>query len=51
MSKVTLSVTVSRCSTSGALTLSTIVNGSLVRRRYIGYSRRDAIALFRSELS
>jgi len=46
-----LPVTVERCPTSGALTLSAIVDGSIVRRRYIGYSRRDAVSLFRSELS
>lgn len=47
----TLSIIVDRCSVSGTLTLSTRINGDLVRRRYIGYTRREALASFRAELS
>ena len=44
-------VTVTRCSVSGTLTLSAIIEGHLVTRRYIGYTRRAAISLFRSHVS
>lgn len=34
---------------SGAWRVSDIVNGYLMTRQYFGYSKRDAIALFREE--
>ena len=36
---------------SGAVIVSDIVGGYLVARTYYGYTRREAVALFRRELS
>ena len=42
---------VSRLYPSGAWEVSDIVAGYWVRRTYYGYTRRQAVALFRRELS
>jgi hypothetical protein len=35
---------------NGILVLSAMVNGYLVRRKYIGYTRKEARAMFRDEV-
>lgn len=42
-------MTITRIFPSGAWQVSTIINGYLVTRTYYGYTKREAIALFRSE--
>ena len=34
---------------SGAYSISDIINGQLVTRRYMGYTKREAIAQFKAE--
>jgi hypothetical protein len=35
---------------NGILVLSAMVNGHLVRRKYIGYTRKEAWSMFRDEV-
>ena len=49
--KLNLTVTVERMFPTGGWIVSAMVEGYLVRRRYLGYSRREAITEFRSEVS
>lgn len=42
-------MTISKLFPSGAIEVSDIVNGYLVRRVYYGYSKRAAVSFFRSE--
>ena len=51
MPRSPLTVTVERCPVSGTLTVSAIVGGEYIRRRYMGYTRREATAAFRSEVT
>ena len=51
MPRSLFTVTVERCPVSGTLTVSAIVGGEYVRCRYMGYTRREAVAAFRSEVS
>ncbi len=46
----TLTLTVDRTS-EGAWRVSAIVGGYLITRRYIGYTRREAVAMFRREMA
>jgi len=41
--------TVERIQHSGMLVVSAVVNGYLVTRRYIGYTKREAIRRFKEE--
>ncbi len=34
---------------SGAIEVSAVIKGYLVTRKYYGYSRRDAVAMFKAE--
>ena len=36
---------------TGAYCISQVVSGRLLRMRYLGYTRREAIKLFRAEVS
>ena len=51
MPRSPLTVTVERCPVSGTLTVSAIVGGEYIRRRYMGHTRREAVTAFRSEVS
>lgn len=41
--------TVEKVFPSGALRVSSIVNGALMTRTYYGYTRREAVRLFKAE--
>jgi predicted deacylase len=45
-----MKTTVTKLFPSGALEVCAVVSGQLIRRRYFGYSRREAIRLFRANL-
>lgn len=42
-------MTITKLFPSGALEVSAIINGYLVRRVYYGYSKREAARMFRAE--
>ncbi len=41
---------IERVKHSGMWCISDIINGALVTRKYVGYSRKEAIQLFRQEM-
>ncbi len=43
-----MKITATKLFPSGALELCALVSGSLVSRRYFGYTRREAFAMFRA---
>lgn len=43
-------LTITKLFPSGALEVCAVVKGQLVSRRYFGYTRREAVAMFRAAL-
>ena len=46
-----LDISVERVPHNGHVNVSAMVNGYRVRRTYIGYSKREAVAMFRDEVN
>lgn len=44
-------MTIEQCPHSGAWLVSAIINGRLVTRQYYGHTKREAVGLFRYEMS